>query len=366
MQDLSPEVIINPMKINPDQLKQFLQRQQRAPSVFLLSGDEPLQIMEAADTIRHSAKEQGFSERDVIHVDKGSFDWSVLAGASNALSLFSDKKLIDLRLEIKSPGKKGSEAIRNYMKNPPEDKILLMQMGKLDRGMRNSAWVKAIEKDGLFIQAWDLSTPQTMAWIAKRLRENGMHASSDAVRLLTDRVEGNLLAATQEIAKLKLLYHAGDVPQTEINEEHILSAVSDSSRYSIFDLANAVMLGDTHRVQHIHHNLQQEGVPLTLMLWTLSDLNRQLYQASFSLRNGTPMPQILSKMPRPRQKPFQVALQRMQHADWTIILAMNSCIDKLSKGQGETSIKGTDRIWAELLELALVLSGSPVLHAEAS
>lgn len=358
------------MKINPDQIKSFLQRQKKMPSVLLLSGDEPLQILETADAIRHYVKEQGFSERDVIHVDKGSFDWSLLAGASNALSLFSDKKLIDLRLEIKSPGKKGSEAIRNYMKNPPADKILLMQMGKLDRGMRNSAWVKAIEKNGVLIQAWDLSTPQTMAWVAKRLRESGLHASSDAVRVLTERVEGNLLAATQEIAKLKLLYQSSEHKEgaalTEINEEQVLSAVSDSSRYSIFDLANAVMLGDTHRVQHIHHNLQQEGVPVTLMLWTLGDLNRQLYQASFSLRNGVPMPQILSKMPRPRQKPFQVALQRMQHADWPTILAMNSHIDRLSKGQGETSIKGSDRIWAELLELALVLSGSAVLQAKAS
>jgi len=358
------------MKINPDQVTQFLQRQQQAPSVLLLSGDEPLQILEAADTIRSYAKKQGFAERDVLHVDSGSFDWSLLEGSSSALSLFSDKKLIDLRLEIKSPGKKGSEAIRNYMKNPPEDKILLMQMGKLDRGMRNSAWVKAIEKDGVLIQVWDLSTPQTMAWIAKRLRESGLHASSDAVRVLTERIEGNLLAATQEIAKLKLLYQSNTYKEgsatTELSEEQVLSAVSDSSRYSIFDLANAVMLGDAHRVQHIHHNLQQEGVPVTLMLWTLGDLSRQLYQASFSLRNGLPMPQILSKMPRPRQKPFQIALQRMQHADWTSILPLNNRIDRLSKGQGETRIKGTDRIWAELLELALVLSGSTVLQAKAS
>ena len=353
------------MKTNPDQLQQFLQRLQSAPSVFLLSGDEPLQIMEAADAIRVYAKAQGFVERDVIHVDSGSFDWSLLTGASNAMSLFSDKKLIDLRLEIKSPGRKGSEALRDYMKNPPDDKILLMQMGKLDRGMRNSAWVKAIEKEGVLIQAWDLSTPQTMAWVAKRLRDNGMHASADAVRLLTERVEGNLLAATQEIAKLKLLYHRDDAKQTEIDEEKVLAAVSDSSRYSIFDLSNAVMLGDNHRIQHIHHNLKEEGVPVTLMLWTLSDLSRQLYKASFDLRNGMPMSQILSKMPRPRQKPFQVALHRMQHADWPEVLKMNSTIDRLSKGQGETSIKGVGRIWAELLELALVLSGTAVIEGKA-
>ena len=354
------------MKINPNQLQPFLQRQQNIPPVFLLSGDEPLQILESADVIRAHVKTHGFSERDVLHVDTGSSDWSLLAGASNAMSLFSDKKLIDLRLAIKSPGKKGSEAIRAYMSNPPDDKVLLMQMGKLDRGMRNSAWVKAIEKDGVLIQVWDLSTPQTMAWVAKRLRDNGMHASSDAVRLLTERVEGNLLAATQEIAKLKLLYKTDDKQQVEIDEEKVLSAVSDSSRYSIFDLSNAVMLGDTHRIQHIHHNLKEDGVPVTLMLWTLSDLSRQLYNASFGLRNGTPMSQIVAKMPRPRQKPFQVALHRMQHADWSEILKMNSQIDRYSKGQGETSVKGPDRIWADLLELALVLSGSAVITRKAS
>lgn len=355
------------MKLNPDQLQQYLRTQNNIPNVFLLSGDEPLQIMEAADALRVYAKSAGFTERDLLHVDTGSFDWSLLAGASNAMSLFSDKKIIDLRLEVKSPGKKGSEAIRDYMKNPPDDKILIMQMGKLDRGMRNSAWVKAIEKDGVLVQVWELSTPQTMAWVAKRLRDNGMHPSADAVRLLTERVEGNLLAATQEIAKMKLLYHAGDQgsqSKIEIDEEKVLSVVSDSSRYSIFDLSNAVMAGDTHRVQHIHHNLKEEGTPVTLMLWTLSDLGRQLYNASFNLRNGVSMSQILSKMPRPRQKPFQVALQRMQHANWPEILKMNSRIDRLSKGQGETSIKDSGRIWAELLELALVLSGSAIISAE--
>jgi len=145
----------------------------------------------------------------------------------------------------------------------------------------------------------------------------------------------------------------------------VLSVVSDSSRYSIFDLSNAVMAGDTHRIQHIHHNLKEEGAPVTLMLWTLSDLSRQLYNASFSLRNGASMQQVLSKIPRPRQKPFQVALQRMQHANWPEILKMSSYIDRISKGQGETSIKDTGRIWAELLELALVLSGSTIINAEA-
>ncbi|MEE9310660.1 MAG: DNA polymerase III subunit delta [Cocleimonas sp.] len=351
------------MKVNADQLEQFLQRQQDMPRAFLISGDEPLQVMEACDAIRQQAKNKGFSERDVLHADN-KFDWGALLGSSNALSLFSEKKLIDLRIETKTPGRVGSQAIRDYMQNPPDDKVLLMQMSKLVGGARNSAWVKAIEKSGVVVQVWDLSPPQTMAWVSKRMRANGMRPSNDAVRLLTERVEGNLLAATQEISKLKLLFGSDDEQggqEIVIEDEQVLESVSDSSRFSIFDLSNAVMVGDVHRVQHIHHNLKEEGAPVQLMLWTLSDLSRQLYNASFSLRNGIPASQIISKMPRPRQKPFQVAMQRMQHTDWAPILKKNGEIDRLSKGQGDIANKGLGRVWSDLLELALILAGSAII-----
>ena len=350
------------MKVNLDQLAAFLQKKAEMPQVILLSGDEPLQMMEAADSVRKQALKQGFSERDLLHAD-AQFDWGTLLGASNALSLFSEKKLLDLRVMMKSPGKAGSQAIRDYAQNPPSDKILLIQTPKLVGNARNSAWVKAIDKVGVVVQIWDLSSPKTMAWVAKRLRNAGMRPTPEAVRLLTERVEGNLLAADQEINKLKLLFHDDETKETVIDEEQVLAAVSDSSRYSIFDLSNAVMLGEIHRVQHIHHNLKEEGVPIQLVLWTLTDISRQLYNASFHLRNGTPVSQILSKMPRPRQKPFQVALQRMQHAHWPEILDKNSHIDRLSKGQGEIANKGMGRVWSDLLELALVLAGTTVIDS---
>lgn len=351
------------MKVNIEQLDSFLQQSKQIIPVFLLAGDEPLQLMETSDAIRKYASQQGFSERDLLQVD-AQFDWGELLGASNSLSLFSEKKLIDCRIMMKSAGKAGSQAIRDYLNNLPDDKILLIQHPKLVGNARNAAWVKAIDKVGAVIQIWDFSPPQTMAWVAKRMRQQGMHPTADAVRLLTERIEGNLLAADQEISKLKLLFHKGDASNTvEIDEQHVLSAVSDSSRYTIFDLSNAVMMGDAHRIQHIHHNLREEGVPIQLVLWTLSDLTRQLYNASFGIRNGVPQAQILSRLPRPRQKPFQVALQRMQHADWPEILQRNSQIDRLSKGQGEIANKGMGRIWSDLLELALLLANKPVIHA---
>ena len=355
------------MKLNVDQLSRFLQNQKtNFPQVFLLAGDEPLQKMEAADAIRDFAKQQGFSERDILHADN-QFNWSALLDASNNLSLFSEKKVLDLRVLTKTPGNAGSQAIREYMQNPPNDKLLLVQCQKLVGNARNAAWVKAIDKAGVVIQIWEKSTTETMAWVAKRLHQQGMRATPEAVRLLTERVEGNLLAATQEISKLALLFHkqdANDAKETLINEEQVLASVSDSSRYTIFDLSNAVMLGDSHRVQHIHHNLKAEGVPVQLVLWTLSDLARQLYHASFLLRNGAPMAQILSKLPRPRQKPFQLALQRLQSADWIGILNQYADIDRLSKGQGEIANKGMVRVWSDLLELALVLAGQASIQAE--
>lgn len=356
------------MKLNADQIVSFLQQQSKqtnTPKAFLLTGDEPYQIMEAADAIRAYAQQLEYSERDVLHADN-SFNWNELAGVSNSMSLFSEKKFIDLRIEMKSPGKVGSQAIREYMENIPEDKILLIQTPKLVGGARNAAWVKAIEKQGVVVQVWDLSTPQTMAWINKKLRAFGMRATPDAVRLLTERVEGNLLAAFQEINKLKLLYQTAESQaETQIGEEEVLAAVSDSSRFSIYDLSNAVMAGDLPRIQHIHHNLKQEGVPIQLVLWTLSDLSRQLYNASFNLQNGMTASQIVGKLPKPRQRPFQIALQRMQHADWKMILAKNSDIDRLSKGQSEIANKGMGRVWSELLELALILAGTEILEQQA-
>lgn len=348
------------MRLNFEQLPNYLEKQQSMPLVFLISGDEPLQKMEAADCIRQYAKQHNFVEREVLNADT-KFKWGSLTGSSNALSLFSEKKLIDLRVETKSPGKPGGQAIREYMQNPPEDKILLIQTAKLPASTMKSAWVKSIEKVGVVMQIWDMSTSQTMTWVRNRLQKEGMRPTTEAVRLLTERVEGNLLAAAQEINKLKLLFCEKEVNETEIDEEKVLKSVSDSSRFSIFDLSNAVMLGDTRRVQHIHHNLKEEGVPIQLVLWTLSDLSRQLYNADFNLNNGMQISQVLSKLPRPRQQPFQKALQRMRGADWITILKKNVEIDRLSKGQSEFVNKGLGRVWSELLELSLILAGTQVI-----
>jgi len=184
------------MRLKAEQIDSFLKNQQgKIIPAFLLAGDEPLQLMETADAIRQFSQQQGYSERDILYAD-AQFDWGALLD-----------KLLDLRIMTKSLGQAGSKAIRDYMQNPPNDKMLLVQCPKLVGNARNSAWVKAIDKTGVVIQIWDKSTPETMAWVAQRLRQKGMRPTADAVRVLTERVEGNLLAATQEINKLALLFH---------------------------------------------------------------------------------------------------------------------------------------------------------------
>jgi len=340
------------MQLKVDQLENFLARKENFKPVFFLSGEEPLQMMEAADAIRLAAQELGFTEREILQVDK-KFSWNELFQSSNALSLFSEKKVLDLRMTNAKPGIAGSKALREYVENIPADKVLLIQMDKLDFRSKNAAWVKALDKAGVMIQVWKLSPAQTLGWVANRMRKKKLQPSQDAVRFLTERIEGNLLAAVQEINKLPLLYGEG-----EISLEQVQASVSDSSRFSTFDLSDAVMMGDAKRTQHILHVLQQEDAAIPLVLWTLSNLSRQLYNACYQLDNGGNEATIIRAIPYPQQRNFKIALQRLKgHTDWQAILQQNADIDRLSKGLSEGGNKGVGRVWAGMLELSLLLSG---------
>jgi DNA polymerase-3 subunit delta len=346
------------VKLSVEQLPAFLARKENFKPVFFLSGEEPLQMMEAADAIRLAAQQQGYTEREILQVDN-KFNWNSLLQSSNALSLFSEKKILDLRLMNAKPGIAGSKVLREYVSNLPSDKVLLIQMDKLDFRSKQAVWVKALDAAGVMIQVWKLSPQQTLVWVNKRMQQHKLRPTEDAVRFLADRIEGNLLAGAQEVKKLQLLYHEG-----EIGLEQVQASVSDSSRFNIFDLSNAVMLGDSQRIQHILYSLQQEGAAIPLVLWTLSNLSRQLYDVCYQLDNGGNEATIMRNIPYPQQKNFQIALQRMRYtADWHIILEKNASIDRLSKGQSEEGNKGVGRVWAGLLELSLLLSGVQVIQS---
>ena len=344
------------MRLSVEQLPHFLARAENFKPVFFLSGEEPLQMMEAADAIRSTAQQLGYTEREILQVDNG-FNWNCLLESSNALSLFSEKKILDLRLSNATPGVAGSKVLREYLANIPNDKILLIQTDKLDARAKNAAWVKALDKAGVMIQVWKLSPAQTSLWVANRIRQYGMRVNQDAVHFLSERIEGNLLAAAQEIQKLHLLYGAGDISLAQVQ-----ASVSDSSRFNVFDFSDAIMLGDSKRIWHILQHLQQEGVAIPLVLWILSNLSRQLYNACFQLKQGVNRTDILNQIPYPQRKKFQIALQRLQYnTNWNAILAKNAEIDRLSKGLSEEGYCGSDRLWANLLELALLLAGIQVI-----
>jgi len=205
----------------PGQLKQGL-----AP-IYLISGDVPLLIQECCDAIRSSARKIGCEERIILHVEKG-FDWSELTQHSQALSLFSSRRLIECHLPTGKPGDAGSKALQSYANEAGPDDILLIIAGKLDARAKTTKWFKAIDKVGVIVQVWPPEGGQFNQWIKTRMQSMGLQPSPGAVNLLAERSEGNMLACHQEIEKLALLYN-----NSPIDEETMLDAITDSARYSV-------------------------------------------------------------------------------------------------------------------------------------
>lgn len=338
------------MQIRAEQIATHL-KQQCLP-VYLIAGDEPLQAMEAADVIRQAAYQRGFTERDVLTVDP-QFDWGMLHEASTALSLFVQQKMLDLHVPSCKPGQAGSKALQQYCKAPPSDTLLLIRVaGRLERGCKSSAWFKALDKVGGVVQVWELNPAQTLAWVARRVKQAGLQADQDAIRFITERVEGNLLAAVQEIEKLKLLF-AGK----SLTADKVSAAVADSSRFSIFDLGDAVLSNDQSRIRHVVQILREEGTALPLVLWSLSDVLRQLHEGHTQTRRRQPLQDLLRRMPRTRQNVYQQALRRQQQGrDWAALFLQVSRLEQHSKGVGEDASSHPQRLWDEVLNTALSIA----------
>ena len=336
------------MKLSPQNLAGHLQKS-LAP-IYLLTGDEPLQMMEAGDAIRKAAAAQGYTERQVLTLEPG-FDWSQLMGEAAAMSLFAERKLIELRMPTGKPGREGGKALREYAANPPEDNILLIHSGKLDKGSRNSAWVKALDKAGASIQIWDLDPAATLRFVVDRLRKAGFTPDHDAARLLTERVEGNLLAAVQEIEKLTLIREPG-----ALNLEAISAAVADSARYDPFELIDAALMGNSHRCIKILRGLQGEGVHEVQILWAITRDVRILSDYS-SLQAARQDPSAALKSIWGQRKSMVArAGNRHSAATWARILGCCIELDKLNKGLRKGNV------WDELLQLLLWIAGEPVIQ----
>lgn len=241
-----------------------------------MSGDEPLLVGEAADAIRAAARAQGFDERDVHFIERVG-DWAGVHAGSNNLSLFGSRKLIELRLPSGKPGVGGSNAIVELLESPNPDNLILMITGKLDRDAQNASWVKAFEKHGAWVPVWPIEIARLPAWLAARARAIGLDLAQDAAAFIAERCEGNLLAAHQELEKLRMMQPSGPVTL-----EAARAAVADSARYDVFQLGEAALAGDVTRAWRILAGLRGEGVEPTLVLWSLAREVKSLWGTTAS------------------------------------------------------------------------------------
>lgn len=315
------------MKLYPDKLSAHLQRQ-TAP-VYLLHGDEPLQLMEMADQLRHHARTEGFEERQVLFATEDT-DWSQFRESADSMSLFAERRLIELRLPTGKPGRAGGEVLRDYCANPPADVLLLITSAKLDRGGSSSAWFKAIDKVGVTIAVYPIQAAQLHDWLAKRCAQYKLKPDAAALQLLAERVEGNMLAAAQEIQRLALLY-----PESSIGPDEVLAAVTDSARYSISDLSDAALRGSPKRALKVLRGLQEEATAPVLVLWALSQEIRSGSRVSEALAHGQSLDAALkaSGVWQSRAAALKQALQRHGERSWLNMLKQTSLLDRQIKGQ---------------------------------
>ncbi|MFK7852507.1 MAG: DNA polymerase III subunit delta [Granulosicoccus sp.] len=320
------------MKLYPDKLEAHLKRS-LAP-VYLLHGDEPLQIMEIGDRLRVCAKQAGFDERQVIVATEDA-DWSAFRESADSLSLFAERRLIELRLPTGKPGRAGSEVLKQYCQAPPDDVLLLVTSAKLDRGGSNSAWFKAIDKIGVTMALWPIAPAQLGPWLAQRLLKHGLRAESDALSLIVERVEGNLLAANQEVERLALLYPAGS-----LTRDQVMSAVADSARYSIADLSSAALNGQSLRALRVLAGLRDEAVAEVLILWSLTQEIRAAARAAEATAAGVALEAALKSAGvwANRAGPLKTALARHQAPAWLSMLSQCSNLDRQIKGQAPGSV----------------------------
>jgi len=338
------------MQLKPEQIDAHL-RKQLAP-IYFISGDEPLRVMEAADAIRAAAREQGYDERDVLTAQAG-FDWDSLMSEAGNLSLFSQRRVIDLRLPTGKPGADGSKALRAYAERPPDDTLLLVTAGKLDPAARKSKWVQALDKAGVVVFVWPLKGQEFNAWVAQRMRQRGLQPTADAVTLLSERVEGNLLACVQEIEKLYLLQGEG-----EVDAGAILALVADNARYDVFGLLDSALAGKAARCVRMLQGLQAEGLVPQIVIWALARELRQLTAMAGLLASGQPVQAVLSQYrvwPAERKSLVAAALRRLSVTQCNALLQHCARVDRISKGQGAGSA------WDELLQLTLKLAGNQAL-----
>lgn len=322
------------MQLALNQISAHLQKGLRP--LYTLHGDEPLQLQEAADAIRAMARAQGYSERSVYTVAGAHFDWSGVLAAGGSLSLFADKQIVEIRIPSGKPGKEGSTAIQQLAAHAAQDEntLTIVSLPRLDKATKTGAWFAALEANGVTIQIDPLERAQLPSWIAQRLGNQGQRVASGeagqrSLQFFADRVEGNLLAAHQEIQKLALLYPAG-----ELSYEQIEQAVLNVARYDVFKLSEAVLSGQLARVTRMLDALQAEGTAEVLVHWTLAEDIRSLKRVKEAVNAGQPLPMALrsQRIWGVKEKLFERALPRLSTGQATRLLHSAHLVDGIVKG----------------------------------
>ncbi len=250
------------MRLKQAQLRSHLESPLKL--VYLVTGDEPLLVQEAMDEIRAAARKQQFEERQVFHVDN-KFDWQTLIEESGSLSLFATKKIIELKLPNGKPGTDGSKKLVEFVERAPEDTLLIIESGKIDKKSFSSKWLKTIDNAGVIIQIWTIKPEEMLGFMRQRAQKLKLNIEHDALQLLSSRLEGNPLAAKQELDKLHLLHGKNPITVGMIFHE-----VKDSARYSAYDLATAILQSRTYDAINILHHLKAEGSAPLNVIWPIT------------------------------------------------------------------------------------------------
>ncbi|WP_136419816.1 DNA polymerase III subunit delta [Herbaspirillum sp. ST 5-3] len=315
--------------------------------LYVITSDEHLLALEAADRIRKTARAQGFTEREVLVVER-SFKWGALLAANQSQSLFGERKLIELRIPTGKPGKDGGQALQEYVGSLNPDNVTLIALPKLDWQTQKSAWVTALQQAAVYIDIPLVERAALPSWIGTRLAAQRQSADRQSIDFIADRVEGNLLAAHQEIQKLALLH-----PEGKLSFEQVQDAVLNVARYDVFKLNEAMLAGDAARLVRMIEGLKGEGEALPLVLWAMAEEIRTLLKIKAGAAQGKAIGMLMKeyRIWGPREKLMEPALRRMKLSTLEGALQEAAQIDKMVKGLRARMFAGD--AWDALLQLGL-------------
>ena len=335
------------MKVYFNQLSGLLER--KLDFFYLISGEEPLQLMEANDLIRATAKKQGFEQRHLFFVDSG-FDWHSIEQQTDNLSLFAQRRIIDIRLAGSKANTKANDLFKRILQHPPTDVLFIVQAAKVDG---RSAWVKLVTEKTVWIQVYAKNYNETKRWLIERMLRNKLHAEDGVIDIIAQRSEGNLLSAAQEIEKLKLNYENKTVSLKQAEQ-----IIGGSAHYSAFELADAAVCGDTQRALRILNSLHDESAPEQLILWSLANNIRTLIRMEYKLSVGESAATVMNTVWKSKQPVFRKALQRKLRSRWLMMLYACYHADLAIKGQA------MEESWQQLHQLVLTICALPTLKTE--